>query len=207
MKAPVPSRRAVAVLAWLVVIVVALLIVWLVGRVASLSDRVAESRSDRADLRHLVEDQGSALDDANAKLVELGQEPVTQPEAPPSLPLVLQGRRGLSCVEELGLGVCRGPVGPQGAVGKRGDDGATVTGPAGQDGEAGQQGPKGEQGEAGPQGEQGPQGPAGPPGADGRGIASTKCGDDGRWVVTYTDGTTEDAGACRVSLPNGEPKP
>ena len=140
MKAPVPSRRAVTVLAWLVVIVVVLLVVWLVGRVVSLSDRVAESRSDRTDLRELVENQGAALDDANAKLVELGQAPVIQAEAPPSLPLVLQGRRGLSCVEALGFDLCRGPQGQKGDTGDRGKpgvDGAAVEGTPGEDGEQG----------------------------------------------------------------------
>jgi hypothetical protein len=210
MKAPVPSRRTVTVLAWLVGVVVLLALVWLTARVATLSDRVTESRSDRSDLRHLVEQQGSALDDANAKLVQLGQEPVTQPETPPSLPLVLQGRRGLSCVEQLGLGVCRGPGGPpglQGKPGKRGDDGATVAGPSGTDGATGPAGPPGKDGKDGAPGPQGEQGPAGPAGADGRGIASTNCGDDGHWLVTYTDGTTQDAGVCRALLPNGDPKP
>jgi hypothetical protein len=207
MKAPVPSRRAVTVLAWLVILGVVLLIVWLIARVGTLSDQVSESREDRTDLRHLVEQQGSALDDANARLVELGQEPVTQPEAPPSLPLVLQGRRGLSCVEQLGLGVCRGPggpPGPPGTTGKQGKDGATVVGEPGADGATGPAGKDGADGKDGAQGPPGEQGPAGPAG---RGIASTTCGDDGRWLVTYTDGTTQDAGPCRALLPNGEPKP
>lgn len=43
-------------------------------------------------------------------------------------------------------------------------------------------------------------------GVDGRGIASLMCGDDGRWQVVYTDGTTADAGACRVvAAPDPEP--
>ena len=56
-------------------------------------------------------------------------------------------------------------------------------------------------------------GPAGPPGADssvpgpqgvqgepGRGIQSAMCGDDGRWTITYTDGTTADGGVCRETI-------
>jgi len=50
----------------------------------------------------------------------------------------------------------------------------------------------------------GPEGPAGPPGEPGRGITSAFCGDDRRWLITYTDGTTADGGACRESaLPPG----
>jgi hypothetical protein len=45
-------------------------------------------------------------------------------------------------------------------------------------------------------------GPQGAPGADGRGIASTVCDDSGEWQVTYTDGSTQDAGSCRMSLIN-----
>jgi len=46
----------------------------------------------------------------------------------------------------------------------------------------------------------GPPGPAGANGADGRGIQSAFCGDDARWVITYTDGTTSDGGVCRTSV-------
>lgn len=80
-----------------------------------------------------------------------------------------------------------GPVGPPGPQG--------ATGPAGADGAPGPQGPAGSDG--GP----GPAGPPGPQGSDGRGIASAYCKDDGRWSITYTDGTTqEDAGQCRETI-------
>lgn len=45
-------------------------------------------------------------------------------------------------------------------------------------------------------------GAPGPPGeddADGRGISDLQCGEDGRWDVTYTDGSVEDGGVCRES--------
>lgn len=42
-------------------------------------------------------------------------------------------------------------------------------------------------------------GPAGPQGEPGRGITSAFCGDDRRWTITYTDGTTADGGVCRES--------
>jgi hypothetical protein len=52
----------------------------------------------------------------------------------------------------------------------------------------------------------GPPGPAGANGADGRGIQSAFCGDDARWVITYTDGTTSDGGACRTTfIPGANP--
>jgi len=56
----------------------------------------------------------------------------------------------------------------------------------------------------------GPAGPAGPPGAngaEGRGITDAQCRDDGRWAITYTDGTTTDGGQCRATVvpPIGAP--
>jgi hypothetical protein len=55
---------------------------------------------------------------------------------------------------------------------------------------------------------QGPTGPAGPTGADGkqgspgRGITGTKCQDDGSWLFTYTDESTEVVqGPCRIQGP------
>jgi len=44
----------------------------------------------------------------------------------------------------------------------------------------------------------GPEGPQGVQGEPGRGVADTQCRDDGRWAVTYTDGTTTDGGVCRT---------
>ena len=100
-----------------------------------------------------------------------------------------------------------GPPGPEGAD-------STVPGPPGQDGEDGQDsavpGPPGPTGAPGADstvpGPPGPAGADGEPGADGRGIESLMCDDAGRWQVTYTDGTTADAGACRVDIiPDPEP--
>jgi hypothetical protein len=111
-----------------------------------------------------------------------------------------------------------GPSGPPGRPGVDGDDGVaglSVRGPAGSDGESstvpgppGPQGPAGPPGEPGkdgadstvpgPPGPAGPTGPAGANGSDGRGIQSAYCGDDARWLITYTDGTTEDGGVCRT---------
>lgn len=89
-----------------------------------------------------------------------------------------------------GLDGAPGPVGPPGPPGPQGEQGAT--------GATGPQGPAGNDGAAGATG------PAGPQGTDGRGIQSAYCGDSGRWVITYTDGTTQqDAGQCRTTLPVG----
>jgi hypothetical protein len=104
--------------------------------------------------------------------------------------------------------------GPQGRPGIDGDDGLaglTVQGPPGSDGAPSNvPGPQGEPGLPGRDGVDGkdgadstvpgpagPEGPVGPAGKDGRGVQSQFCGDDGRWTITYTDGTTSDGGQCR----------
>lgn len=94
-----------------------------------------------------------------------------------------------------------GPVGPKGDKGDIGDDGVaglSFQGPAGADGAQGPMGPAGPQGEPGTDGAPGPEGPQGEPG---RGIADggTHCQDNGRWQITYTDGSVDnDAGQCRT---------
>jgi hypothetical protein len=40
-------------------------------------------------------------------------------------------------------------------------------------------------------------------GQDGRGISDAQCLDNGRWAVTYTDGTTQDGGMCRAAIVPG----
>ena len=100
-----------------------------------------------------------------------------------------------------------GTDGVDGAPGLPGADGAPgAQGPAGPPGPPGPAGPAGEPGAAGAPGPAGPQGetgPAGPAGADGRGIQSAMCADDGRWVITYTDGTASDGGQCRTTITPG----
>lgn len=87
--------------------------------------------------------------------------------------------------------VCGGTcVGPRGPAGQDGNDGAPSEVP----------GPAGPRGETGPQGPQGPAGEDGDDGSTGRSITDAQCGDDGRWTVTYSDGTSQDAGQCRASL-------
>ena len=84
----------------------------------------------------------------------------------------------------------KGDVGAQGPQGDKGDTGAQ-----GPQGEQGIQGPQGEQGIQGPQGEQGIQGPQGDKGDKGdKGdtgatIAKVEFDEQGRLVITLTDGT------------------
>jgi hypothetical protein len=108
----------------------------------------------------------------------------------------------------------KGDTGPAGLAGVLGAAGANgLNGPAGTDGLPGPPGPQGPAGPAGPKGDagaastvpgpEGSPGPEGPKGDDGRGIRSAICADDGRWNITYTDGTTQDGGQCRATLPVG----
>lgn len=85
-----------------------------------------------------------------------------------------------------------GPPGPQGAPGKD----STVPGPPGPQGEPGPAGA--DSTVPGPTGPAGPPGPAGGPGSEGRGITDAQCRDNGRWAISWTDGTTTDGGVCRT---------
>lgn len=113
------------------------------------------------------------------------------PEGPPG-PKGDTGIQGLSGKD--GIQGLNGKDGLSGKDGATGADGAA--GPAGADGPAGPVGP------AGPIGPVGPAGPSGPPGPAGRGVQKTECRADGMWYVTYTDGTTESAGACLSFTPS-----
>jgi hypothetical protein len=102
-----------------------------------------------------------------------------------------------------------GPVGPKGDVGDDGVAGLSFQGPVGPPGPAGEPGPAGADstvpGPAGPPGTDGAAGPAGPAGADGRSITDAQCRDDGRWAISWSDGTTTDGGQCRATPPIGVP--
>lgn len=181
-------------------------------------------------------DRNRALyDDLYERYVDLYEEAIAggvEPEAdePGDLPTPEPGPAG-----ERGERGPAGPVGPQGPpgpTGPPGEDGLNgepgLVGPPGlngtpglngSDGDRGPAGPQGEPGPAGPQGEPGaigpagtpgavgPAGPPGPAGADGRGITDLQCTDAARWIVTWSDGTTTDAGACRVDLIPTTPEP
>lgn len=134
-------------------------------------------------------------------------EAVPGPKGEPGPPGA-NGRDGVDGVD--------GAPGAAGAPGRNGRDGGD--GPPGLNGENGAQGAPGASGANGADGEPGipgPEGPAGPPGPagqdgkdgtdgeDGRGVQSVECVDDdtdagSHWVITYTDGTTQDSeGPCR----------
>lgn len=82
--------------------------------------------------------------------------------------------------------------GPPGRDGKDGED-STVPGPPGQDSTV--PGPAGKDGKDGK--DSTVPGPPGNDGKDGRGIASAVCDQTtAHWSITWTDGTTTDAGAC-----------
>lgn len=160
---PVPSRRAVMVLSWVVGLALAALVGFLLWRVTVLASTDVESRADRLELRSLVEAQGQALDEqraatmeANRRLREAGEDPVELPDVPALVP----GPSG-----EPGATGRRGPIGPPGPTGPNGRRGAR--GATGDTGTPGQTGPSGAPGATGATGDTGPQGPAGPPGPSG----------------------------------------
>lgn len=99
---------------------------------------------------------------------------------------------------------CQGPAGADGAPGPGPSDDDIAAAVAAYCSTGACTGPAGPPGPAGPAG---PAGPNGTDGAPGRGIDSTTCGTDGRWTVTYTDGTAVDAGPCLATPPVIEPTP
>lgn len=115
---------------------------------------VSSGARDRQDLRHEIEmsekradaadkalaEQQSAAEALEAQVRSLGERPVIEPSPSSSVAaerrvVVIEGRRGLSCIEEIGLKRCRGNAG------ENGEDGETITGPQGPTGPVGPQGP------------------------------------------------------------------
>lgn len=210
---PVPSRRAISILLAAGVAIAFFVFTWLAWSVISLTDtasvsrdRYEESRKDRTDLRNLIEamqeldaQQTKALADANARLLELGEDPVRPVPRTPA-----QGVRGLSCVEELGLEVCRGDKGDDGETGARGAA-STIPGPAGAAStvpgprgstcieELGLEACRGEKGEKGEKGDEGPAGKDAPP-VDLTGYATRE------WVLSLIA-----ALGCDVTIEGGIP--
>lgn len=167
---------------------------------------------------------------AGANICQKAQQVASEPSGPLAGPPGAQGVQGPRGEQGFQgpIGPV-GPMGPLGPVGVKGDAGPTgiagILGPAGLNGANGLPGSTGPQGPAGPMGPPGPQGiqgepgtpgadstvpgPAGvdgvdgapgPQGTEGRGIDNAFCADDGRWIVTYTDGTTSDGGTCRTTM-------
>lgn len=202
-------RSRFVFIAILVILVVSLLALGsftinnLASRVSSANDRNATQANQISDLLddlHASQENAQQLYD---QLLALGESP--QGEAPEDVvPLVPENGRD-------GQDGARGPAGPSptaleifSAVGQCFASG-TCTAPKGDKGDPG----VGSTGPAGPMGPAGQDstvpGPQGPAGADGRGIQSLYCDDTtARWVITYTDGVTADAGMCRTTLIEGE---
>jgi hypothetical protein len=187
---PLPSRRVLVWGAWTVGLLIVGVIIWMMWLLFTLQDDVARADSDRDALREAntaqdatIATQQSALDKANQRLRDAGEQPVPVPEVPDAVPGPAgapgaRGPAGASIVGPVGprgpAGAAGksvvGPPGPAGPVGPAGADGDSIVGPKG---EAGAPGPKGEAGAAGPKGEPGangdtgPTGPVGPAGPQG----------------------------------------
>lgn len=203
---PVPTRRALVIGAWIVGMAVIALIAYLLSTVIHLTSNDTLSVADRTDLRQELTDQQTKTEVLATQLEALGETPAVAPDTK-----LEPGR--IQYVPVNGKPGATGPRGPAGANGRTPD---AVPGPAGKAGAsgaagesiAGPAGPAGKDGTNGSDGKEGPQGPTGPAGKDGRGIADAQCGDDGRWTISYTDGTTSDGGQCRASLiPDPDPEP
>lgn len=191
-----PRQRKIG---WIVLAAFLMGGVWLAFN--DVTDRLtqAEQRGDTnaaaaQETRESLTEANDRVDALGQQVRDLGEDPVV-PTSPVNSPTILPGPRG-----EQGL---RGLLGLPGVPGAAGRDGATgATGATGETGAAGSTGAQGATGATGPQGPAGPAGERGPAGADGapgRGISDVQCS-DGRWIVTYTDGTTSDAGDCQPAL-------
>ncbi|MDQ1053165.1 hypothetical protein QE394_001093 [Arthrobacter sp. SORGH_AS 212] len=163
---------------------------------------------------------------AGENICRKAQQVASEPGTPLTGPQGIQGAQGPR--GEQGFPGAAGPAGPTGPKGDPGVQGVAgllglagsagsnglngspgTTGPAGPPGATGHAGPAGANGAdstvPGPAGPQGPTGPQGPEGESGRGIQSAVCAGDGRWVITYTDGATQDGGQCRETLLGATP--
>jgi hypothetical protein len=172
----------------------------------------AYGQTQQKEKQSLAEEFDAACKSPDFKQTEAGSNICRKAEKVASeSPDPLAGPQGIPGIQ--------GPRGEQGYPGPAGRDGAdstvpgpagapgadsTIPGPPGRDGVDGLNGKDGVDGAPGadstvpgPPGATGPQGPQGEPG---RGISSTVCNDDGRWIITYTDGGVQDAGQCRTPI-------
>jgi hypothetical protein len=188
---------------------------WLVvDKWAATTDRntaQANSQTLAQDIRTICEANGKLLvDDRDlcAKAEKVQQAPTEAIAGPKGDP----GKDGVDGIPgPTGIPGPDGPPGPGGPGGPPGTNGAGgppgSAGASGGDGADGMNGTPGEPGQDGAPGPQGPAGadgstgPIGPQGEPGRGIATAYCGDDGRWIITYTDGAVQDGGQCRETQP------
>ena len=89
-----------------------------------------------------------------------------------------------------------GDKGDKGETGEKGDKGDT--GSTGEKGDKGDTGAAGDKGDKGDTGEKGEKGDKGDTGAAGRGIETTQIDASGHLIITYSDGTSEDAGLVQA---------
>jgi len=195
--------------------------VWLANDNAHLAQANAayglEQQQEKQNLAQEFDDACKSADfqetPAGSNICRKAEQVASEPGA------VLAGAQGAQGVPgargEQGYPGLAGPVGPKGDIGPQGIAGLLgLTGTGGTNGADGAAGPAGPMGPVGPQGPAGPPGttgtgsteagppgatgPEGPQGSDGRGIKDAHCWENGRWAITYTDGTTADGGQCRV---------
>ena len=211
-----PSWVTVAL--WIVCAGIVTLIVgggaWMANTINELR---AENAARQATLDLLVRDYADLYRQAQAEGVdpesptpgEVSQQAGPRGEAGPQGPVGPQGPQGLrgetGSTGAPGPAGPTGPTGPPGPAGRDGSTGATGSsgsdGAAGADGATGPAGPPGPVGPAGTPGATGPQGEQGTAGPVGVGIASVTCQDDGTWLITFTDSSTQTTpGPCRVDL-------
>lgn len=201
-KEPFPPRWAFFVLA----LMIAAGLGWMVyDRLAVGADKntaQANTQTLAQDIQTVCQTSGKLLvedRDLCAKATQVQENPteaIAGPKGDPGAP----GSDGINGEDGL-----QGPPGPPGPPGSDGADGAPGPGgPPGPPGADGVDGLNGLNGEPGPPGADstvpGPEGPPGPPGPQGeigRGVASFYCGDDRRWLITYSDGVVADGGQCR----------
>ena len=137
--------------------------------------------AQRAQFLECVNVKSKSNDVCNEPIIPSPSNLVPGPQGVPGLP----GLRGLQGLQgEPGLQGPPGPAGKDGAPGKDGVDGKD--GAPGKDGEStGSPGPPGKDGENG---------------KDGRGIQDVNCV-NGKFLFTFTDGTSKSVGTCVVDLP------
>lgn len=168
------------------------------GDIHRLEEKVAVSKTDRADLRdQLGQVKASAEENARRCAGAEGCSPAPIPGTPgaPGLPGV-QGPVGPTGPQ--------GPRGPKGDTGSAGVDGETGTpGSAGAAGTAGADGAKGEKGDPGPQGPAGPSGPTGPAGTAQPGTYACPDGEYLRGFSVNSDGSVNLICAPVAQLPTG----
>lgn len=215
-KDPQISRRMVAVAWGIVVGLVVAIFLWLILTVA---DQAADQRHTDTTITELKDNdaaQEAALEEANRRLTEAGEQPVVTPPpvTGPSSDEIRTSVEVWFATHDLALtpgyatsmqaAVTRYLIAnppPAGADGKNGrppterEIAAQVASYVSAHPPAdGRDGVDGTDGQDGIDGENGSNGVDGQDGADGRGIATSSINADGHLVLTYTDGASDDLG-------------